>query len=61
MFANGAQLLADWGRNCVDGQRLLQALGQLPAELSGKWSADFAERYEAAWERHKSGAADMES
>ena len=33
---------------------LLQALGQLSAELSGQWSADFAARYEAAWERYES-------
>ena len=57
----GAQLAADWGRNCVDGLHLLQALGQLPAELYGTWSADFAERYEAAWERHEVGGADIES
>lgn len=45
----------------MDGLHLLQALGQLPAELYGTWSADFAERYEAAWERHEVGGADIES
>ena len=52
-FPCGAQLRADWGRNCVDGQHLLQALGMLPAEFCGKWVADFAERYAAASERYQ--------
>ena len=53
----GAQVQPEWGRNCVDRQHLLQALGQLPAELSGKWSADFAERFEAAWERYEAACS----
>ncbi|KAK9822234.1 hypothetical protein WJX81_003153 [Elliptochloris bilobata] len=36
------------GRSCVDRGRLLQALGRLPGELAGCWTADFAERYEEA-------------
>lgn len=55
----GQNQLDVWQRSSEDnqGELRLLAMGQLPPELSGKWSADFAERYEAAWERYEAACS----